>query len=181
MAVRGSIPPPDPSAVDFCGSRLTIGAVTERARALAMPAGTRAQALQTRHQRRRACFTAGRLPRLARKGALAALAPRRKKFSHFRPPGGAPPPHNTPLLVGPRAVWLPRVGAALTPLRRFPLLSLPPAPPPSSSLPPAPPPSKNSPKKKTQRPPASANFARRASRHSRTFRSTTAAAMPALC
>jgi hypothetical protein len=37
-----------PSAVDFCGSRLAIGAATERARALAMPAGTRAQALQTR-------------------------------------------------------------------------------------------------------------------------------------
>src|SRR5262249_9668307 len=37
-----------PSAVDFCRSRLAIGAVTERARALAMPAGTRAQALQTR-------------------------------------------------------------------------------------------------------------------------------------
>jgi hypothetical protein len=32
-----------PSAVDFCGSRLAIGAATERARALAMPAGTRAQ------------------------------------------------------------------------------------------------------------------------------------------
>ena len=37
-----------PLAVDFCGSRLAIGAATERARALAMPAGTRAQALQTR-------------------------------------------------------------------------------------------------------------------------------------
>src|SRR5262249_33277110 len=37
-----------PSAVDFCGSRLAIGAATERARALAMPPGTRAQALQTR-------------------------------------------------------------------------------------------------------------------------------------
>src|SRR5262249_39449532 len=37
-----------PSPVDFCGSRLAIGAATERARALAMPAGTRAQALQTR-------------------------------------------------------------------------------------------------------------------------------------
>src|SRR5262249_3039417 len=37
-----------PSAVDFCSSRLAIGAATERARALAMPAGTRAQALQTR-------------------------------------------------------------------------------------------------------------------------------------
>jgi SRSO17 transposase len=36
------------------------------------------------------------------------------------------------------------------------------------------------PKKKHQRAPASANFARRAPRHSRTFRSTTAAAMPAL-
>src|SRR5262249_51061387 len=35
-----------PSAVDFCCSRLAIGAATERARALAMPAGTRAQALQ---------------------------------------------------------------------------------------------------------------------------------------
>src|SRR5262249_6717410 len=34
-----------PSAVDFCGSRLAIGAATERARALAMPAVTRAQAL----------------------------------------------------------------------------------------------------------------------------------------
>src|SRR5262245_14095719 len=33
-----------PSAVDFCCSRLAIGAATERARALAMPAGTRAQA-----------------------------------------------------------------------------------------------------------------------------------------
>ena len=32
-----------PSAVDFCGSRLAIGAATERARALAMPAGTRAK------------------------------------------------------------------------------------------------------------------------------------------
>src|SRR5262249_53840377 len=31
-----------PPAVDFCGSRLAIGAATERARALAMPAGTRA-------------------------------------------------------------------------------------------------------------------------------------------
>src|SRR5262249_21155460 len=31
------------SAGDFCGSRLAIGAATERARALAMPAGTRAQ------------------------------------------------------------------------------------------------------------------------------------------
>src|SRR5262249_53228229 len=30
-----------PSAVDFCCSRLPIGAATERARALAMPAGTR--------------------------------------------------------------------------------------------------------------------------------------------
>src|SRR5262249_56010620 len=37
-----------PPPVDFCGSRLAIGAATERARALAMPAGTRAQALQTR-------------------------------------------------------------------------------------------------------------------------------------
>src|SRR5262247_2758474 len=37
-----------PSAVDFCCSRLAIGAATERARALAMPAVTRAQALQTR-------------------------------------------------------------------------------------------------------------------------------------
>jgi hypothetical protein len=37
-----------PSTVDFCCSRLAIGAATERARALAMPAGTRAQALQTR-------------------------------------------------------------------------------------------------------------------------------------
>jgi SRSO17 transposase len=36
------------------------------------------------------------------------------------------------------------------------------------------------PKKKNQRTPASANSARRAPRHSRTFRSTTAAAMPAL-
>jgi SRSO17 transposase len=36
------------------------------------------------------------------------------------------------------------------------------------------------PKKKNQRAPASANSARRAPRHSRTFRSTTAAAMPAL-
>src|SRR6516164_9117913 len=39
-----------PSAVDFCGSRLAIGAATERARALAMPPGTRAQALQTRKE-----------------------------------------------------------------------------------------------------------------------------------
>src|SRR5262249_7969285 len=37
-----------PSPVDFCSSRLAIGAASERARALAMPAGTRAQALQTR-------------------------------------------------------------------------------------------------------------------------------------
>src|SRR5262249_60068968 len=37
-----------PPPVDFCCSRLAIGAATERARALAMPAGTRAQALQTR-------------------------------------------------------------------------------------------------------------------------------------
>src|SRR5262249_46563368 len=37
-----------PSAVDFCCSRVAIGAATERERALAMPAGTRAQALQTR-------------------------------------------------------------------------------------------------------------------------------------
>src|SRR5262249_20211651 len=37
-----------PPPVDFCSSRLAIGAATERARALAMPAGTRAQALQTR-------------------------------------------------------------------------------------------------------------------------------------
>src|SRR5215471_18383967 len=37
-----------PPPVDFCGSRLAIGAASERARALAMPAGTRAQALQTR-------------------------------------------------------------------------------------------------------------------------------------
>src|SRR5258708_20822331 len=36
------------------------------------------------------------------------------------------------------------------------------------------------PKKKHQRAPASSNFARRAPRHSRTFRSTTAAPMPAL-
>ena len=36
------------------------------------------------------------------------------------------------------------------------------------------------PKKKNQRAPASANFARRAPRHSQTLRSTTAAAMPAL-
>src|SRR5262249_6738116 len=34
--------------VDFCSSRLAIRAATERARALAMPAGTRAQAFQTR-------------------------------------------------------------------------------------------------------------------------------------
>jgi hypothetical protein len=34
--------------------------------------------------------------------------------------------------------------------------------------------------KKNQRAPASANFARRAPYHSRSFRSTTAAAMPAL-
>src|SRR5262249_61167549 len=39
-----------PSPVDFCSSRLAIGAATERARALAMPAGTRAQALQTRRR-----------------------------------------------------------------------------------------------------------------------------------
>src|SRR5262249_5171744 len=32
-----------PSAVDCCCSRLAIGAATERARALAMPAGTRAK------------------------------------------------------------------------------------------------------------------------------------------
>src|SRR5215472_7757922 len=32
-----------PPPVDFCSSRLAIGAATERARALAMPAGTRAQ------------------------------------------------------------------------------------------------------------------------------------------
>src|SRR5262249_41613291 len=37
-----------PPPVDFCNSRLAIGAATERARALAVPAGTRAQALQTR-------------------------------------------------------------------------------------------------------------------------------------
>ena len=37
-----------PPPVDFCSSRLAIGAATERARALAMPAGTRAEALQTR-------------------------------------------------------------------------------------------------------------------------------------
>ena len=37
-----------PPPVDFCGSRLAIGAATECARALAMPAGRRAQALQTR-------------------------------------------------------------------------------------------------------------------------------------
>src|SRR6516162_9869585 len=37
-----------PPPVDFCSSRLAIGAATECARALAMPAGTRAQALQTR-------------------------------------------------------------------------------------------------------------------------------------
>src|SRR5262245_41442765 len=37
-----------PPPVDFCGSRLAIGAASERARALAMPAGTRAQALHTR-------------------------------------------------------------------------------------------------------------------------------------
>src|SRR5215831_16422157 len=37
-----------PPPVDFCGSRLAIGAASERARALAMPAGMRAQALQTR-------------------------------------------------------------------------------------------------------------------------------------
>src|SRR5262249_11838368 len=37
-----------PPPVDFCSSRLAIGAASERARALAMPAGTRAQALQTR-------------------------------------------------------------------------------------------------------------------------------------
>src|SRR5262249_23621722 len=59
---RKSWPHFRPSAVDFCGSRLTIGAATERARALAMPAGTRAPALQTRPWRRRARFTAGRLP-----------------------------------------------------------------------------------------------------------------------
>jgi hypothetical protein len=35
-------------------------------------------------------------------------------------------------------------------------------------------------KKKNQRPPASANLARRAPRHPRTLRSTTATAMPAL-
>ena len=38
-----SWPPFRPSAVDFCGSRLAIGAATERARALAMPAVTRAK------------------------------------------------------------------------------------------------------------------------------------------
>jgi len=37
-----------PPPVDFCSSRLALGAATERARAMAMPAGTRAQALQTR-------------------------------------------------------------------------------------------------------------------------------------
>src|SRR5262249_43058183 len=58
-ASRFSFPPPScspgisllhfrPPPVDFCSSRLAIGAATERARALAMPAGTRAQALQTR-------------------------------------------------------------------------------------------------------------------------------------
>jgi SRSO17 transposase len=47
-------------------------------------------------------------------------------------------------------------------------------------LPPASPPSSNRAEKKNQRAPASANFARRAPRHSRTLRSTTAAAMPAL-
>src|SRR5262249_5713180 len=37
-----------PPPVDFCSSRLAIGAATERARALAMAARTRAKALQTR-------------------------------------------------------------------------------------------------------------------------------------
>src|SRR5262249_58648692 len=37
-----------PPPVDFCSSRLAIGAASERARALAMPAGKRAQAFQTR-------------------------------------------------------------------------------------------------------------------------------------
>src|SRR5262245_26405451 len=61
VACIGPPPPPSrstekswphfwPSAVDFCGSRLAIGAATERARALAMSAGTRAQALQTLHR-----------------------------------------------------------------------------------------------------------------------------------
>src|SRR5262249_30441870 len=37
-----------PPPVDFCGSRLAIGAATERARALIKRPGTRAQAQQTR-------------------------------------------------------------------------------------------------------------------------------------
>src|SRR5262249_61971004 len=57
-----------PSAVDFCGSRLAIGAATERARAVAMPAGTRAPNLQKRVLRRAAFLTPGGLPPAAPKG-----------------------------------------------------------------------------------------------------------------
>src|SRR5215472_9857546 len=64
-----------PPPVDFCSSRLAIGAASERARALAMPAGTRAQALQTRANSSGVVpgFIAGRLPRaVALPGAGAA-------------------------------------------------------------------------------------------------------------
>src|SRR5215813_9321430 len=75
-----------PSAVDFCGSRLAIGAATERARALAMPAGTRAQALQTRAN------SSGVVPassQVAYRALLErALAAHRKKLAAFSALGG---------------------------------------------------------------------------------------------
>src|SRR5262249_58327439 len=74
-----------PPPVDFCSSRLAIGAATERARALAMPAGTRAQALTN------ATLAAARL--LHRRSPTApcskgALAAHRKKLAAFSALGG---------------------------------------------------------------------------------------------
>src|SRR5262249_47885726 len=74
-----------PPPVDFCSSRLAIGAATERARALAMPAGTRAQALTN------ATLAASRL--LHRRSPTApcskgALAAHRKKLAAFSALGG---------------------------------------------------------------------------------------------
>src|SRR5262249_25059658 len=75
-----------PPPVDFCCSRLAIGAATERARALAMPAGTRAPALQTRAN---SSGVAPASPQVAYralpKGAFAA---HRKKLAAFSALGG---------------------------------------------------------------------------------------------
>src|SRR5262245_41082954 len=72
-----------PSAVDFCCSRLAIGAASERARALAMPAGTRAKPYK-----RDSSGVAPASPQVAYRALLERLAAHRKKLAAFSALGG---------------------------------------------------------------------------------------------